>query len=141
MNPALFAAAFAALYASHMLGDHVLGQTDWQAAHKADRTVAGWAALAGHVAGYGIVQAVALWSLVAAGVPLGADAILAGLGFSVVTHAFIDRRWPVLWLLRHTGSAPFAELNSGGINGPYLADQSLHVACLFVAALLVGGLS
>jgi hypothetical protein len=59
--------------------------------------------------------------------------VLAGLAFSAATHAIIDRRWPVRWILNHTGSAPFAKT----IHGLYVADQALHWACLWVSALLV----
>lgn len=135
-----FAAAFVALYAGHMVGDHVV-QTDRQAANKAAKGWTGGLAMAGHLAGYGTAQAVAFALLVVSGVPLGVGAVLAGLVFSVATHAFIDRRWPVLCLLRVVGAPGFAALRSGGLNGAYLADQALHVGCLFVAALIIGGLS
>lgn len=138
MNAAVFAASFAALYAGHMVGDHVV-QTDWQAANKAGK---GWVAahaMAGHIVGYTAAQAFALIVAVVAGAPV--LAVLAGLVFSAATHAVVDRRWPVLWILRRTGSANFAGLTSGGMNGPYLTDQALHIGCLFVAALTIGGMS
>jgi hypothetical protein len=136
---ALIAAAFVALYASHMLADHIV-QTDRQANGKtADKY---WVLpMAGHLTGYLATQALALAALQVVGVGLSAPAVVAGLAFSVATHGLIDRRWPVRWLLEHTGSAPFAQLAGHGLNGMYLADQSLHVGCLFVSALLAGGLS
>jgi hypothetical protein len=136
---AIIAVAFAALYASHTVADHLV-QTDWQAQGKtADK---GWLwPMAGHLAGYLITQYAFLYAIALAGVPFGLWGFLGGLAFSVATHGVIDRRWPVRWLLEHTGSAPFARLADGGINGIYLADQALHVGCLFVAALIIGGLS
>jgi hypothetical protein len=133
---AIIAVAFAALYASHMVADHIV-QTDWQAQGKtADK---GWALpMAGHLAGYLITQYAFLYAVVLAGVPFGLWGFLGGLAFSVVTHGVIDRRRPVRWLLEHTGSADFAERTTP-ICGMYLADQALHVGCLFVAALIVGG--
>jgi hypothetical protein len=55
---------------------------------------------------------------------------------SGATHAFIDRRWPVRWLLRRTGSPGFVEMATP-VNGPYQADQALHHGCLLIAALLM----
>jgi hypothetical protein len=134
---ALFAAVFATLYAGHMLADHVLGQTDRQALGKSAPGWRGWGWCLAHVAQYHLVLAamlaVAGWVLT---LPLSPVGVVAGLGFSAVTHAVLDRRWPVVWILRHTGSAPFAETEQGR----YVADQSLHVAALWVAALLIAAI-
>lgn len=139
MSGIVFAASFAALYAGHMVGDHVV-QSDRQASLKAGKGWSAAAAMAGHVSGYALTQLVALVAIypLATWSPVG---FVLGLAFSAATHAFIDRRWPVLWILRRTGSANFAGLTSGGMNGPYLTDQALHVGCLFVAALIIGGMS
>jgi hypothetical protein len=135
---ATFAAVAVTLYAGHQVADHVLGQTDRQARDKMKPGWEGWRANIEHVALYHLV----LLAMLAASVTVlelsvSVLGVLAGLGFSAVTHAFLDRRWPVRAILRATGSAPFAELKSGGMNGLYLADQGLHVACLWVSALLV----
>jgi hypothetical protein len=140
VNGSVFATAFVALYVGHMVADHV-AQTDWQAAHKADKGGKEIEAMAGHLIGYTICQAVALQAVAFLGVPIDGLAVLVGVTFSVLTHGFIDRRWPVLWLLRHTGSADFAALAGRGMNGPYLADQSLHIGCLFISALIIGVMS
>jgi hypothetical protein len=133
---AVFAAVFAALFAGHHLGDHVF-QTHRQATGKVGPGWPAWRAMAGHLAGYHACQAVALAGLWAVGVPLTGGGAAAALGFSAASHAFIDRRWPVRGLLRLLGSAPFAARAGGGINGMYLADQSLHVGCLYLSALLL----
>ena len=52
---------------------------------------------------------------------------------SWLTHSFIDRRWPVRWLMEHTGSGPFSKTTWG----PVVVDQALHLSIL---CLLVGGL-
>ena len=145
---ATFGAVWAILWAGHNLADHDLGQTDRQAACKgaplaADVAAgvsrrAGWAACWRHVAQYHLVMGGMLalaWA--ALPLPLTWTALLAGLLFSAGTHAFIDRRWPVRWLLQHTGASAFAELRSAGLNGMYLADQALHGSALFVSALLI----
>lgn len=162
---ALFAAVFVALYVGHMVADHV-AQTDFQAAHKADSTkalvrgehltdrewkqarrIVRWTAIAamnGHLCSYALCQIVALAGLALLQGSLGLSGwgVLFGLGFSVGTHGFIDRRRPVKWLLEHTGSRAFAKLGSPdgpqvGLNGPYLTDQALHIGCLFISALII----
>jgi hypothetical protein len=136
--PAVFAAVFATLYAAHQLADHVLGQTDKQAANKAAPGLAGWRALAGHVLAYHLVMVVMLGLATAVlRLPVGILGLCAGLAFSATTHGLLDRRWPVRWLLEHTGSRPFSKLAGHGINGMYLADQSLHYGCLWISALLI----
>lgn len=55
------------------------------------------------------------------------------LAVSWVTHSFIDRRWPVRWLLAHTGSATFSELPWGVI----AADQALHLSILAVLSTVL----
>lgn len=138
MNGVAFVASFIALYVGHMIGDHVV-QTDHQAAHKAGKgRIARWA-MTGHVGGYTAVQAVALLPVLSTGIT--AAGLTAALIVSAGTHAFIDRRWPVQWILRRTGAVDFAALASHGINGAYLTDQSLHIGALFLAALTVGWLS
>lgn len=138
MNGIVFAVAFIALYAGHMIGDHV-AQTDHQAHHKAGKGRAAAAAMAGHIGSYTAVQAVAL--LLVAGVGLTPVALGAGLVVSAATHTLIDRRWIAQWVLHNTGSPGFASLTSGGMNGPYLTDQALHIGCLFLAAVTVGWLA
>jgi hypothetical protein len=135
-----FATLAATVYAAHSLADHVLGQTDAQAAAKALPGREGWLALAHHVGQYHAVMA-AMVAVTAktTGLPVRPGRLAAGLAISVATHALWDRRRPVVWVLDHTGSAPFARLSDHGLNGAYLADQSLHVGCLWLAALVASG--
>ncbi|MCK9904101.1 DUF3307 domain-containing protein [Frankia sp. Cpl3] len=137
---ALFSAVFIALFVGHHLGDHV-AQTDWQAARKHG---SGWAAaraMTSHLLNYHLCIGAALLGLVLIDVPLRPAGVAAALAWSFVTHAFIDRRWPVRRILQRGRSPRFAEIDSGGLNGIYLADQSLHIGCLFVGALLAAALS
>jgi hypothetical protein len=140
MSPALvFTVALVSMLVAHQVGDHVV-QTDRQAAGKA---TAGWPALRamlGHLAGYHTVSAVVLVGTGAVvGVPLTVAGVLAGLGFSAVTHAFLDRRWPVRAILRATRSTEFARATAP-VCGIYAADQALHQLCLLISALLVAEL-
>jgi hypothetical protein len=137
MDATLFATGLAVFAAAHQVADHVLGQTDRQAENKAKPGKVGWSAILGHVAQYHTVMllmllvTVQIFSLS----PTWYGVLLA-LAFSFVSHAFIDRRWPVKWLLEHIGSPNFAKLLTP-INGPYLADQGLHWFCLWVSAILL----
>jgi hypothetical protein len=142
MNSAtVFAAIAATLYAAHQLADHVLGQTDRQAAHKAAPGWAGWRHNLAHIGLYHLVMAGMLLLLIGLlDLPVNAAGLLSGMAFSAITHAILDRRWPVRWLLEHTGATPFSQQAGHGINGMYLADQSLHYGCLWVAALLIAAL-
>jgi hypothetical protein len=131
-DPLRFATLLPTLWAAHDVGDH-LAQTD----HQAMRKARSWRAMAGHIIGYQATQAVAVGAVLAAtGIRCNRRALLVGMVFSGTTHAFIDRRWPVRWLLRHTGSAGFAEMSTP-VNGPYQADQALHHGCLLIAALIM----
>jgi hypothetical protein len=132
----LFAVVLSTMYASHQVADHVFGQTDKQAANKALPGRSGWAALLGHVFAYHVVMVVMLLVvLVTFSLPVTLTGIFFGIGFSAVTHAILDRRWPVRWILEHTGSPEFAKMQQP-LCGMYLADQGLHYLCLWVSALL-----
>ncbi|WP_232323912.1 DUF3307 domain-containing protein [Catenuloplanes japonicus] len=134
-----FVITLLALIVGHQLGDHVM-QTDRQAAHKAGRGRAAATAMAGHLAAYhgtvAVVLGLTAWALEVQLTWLG---VAAGLLFSVVTHAILDRRAFVRLVLQHTGSREFADQTSP-VCGMYVADQSLHWACLLISALLIARL-
>ncbi|MFI5491349.1 DUF3307 domain-containing protein [Actinoplanes sp. NPDC051859] len=136
-NSALvFAVASATLVAAHQLADHIF-QTDADAAAKTYVGWHGWRHLLIHVGTYHATALVMLVvTAVVLDVPLTFTGVVAGFGFSAVTHAILDRRWPVRWILQHLGAAQFADRMSP-ICGMYLADQALHYGCLWVAALLI----
>lgn len=139
---ARFAAVYALLHAAHQAGDF-LAQTDAQAQSKpcaADRDtecteVESWGALLGHITTYHLVQAATL--IVGnrfLGLGLSRNRLLAGIGVSALTHAIIDRRWPVRWWMDHTGSARFRA--QGG--APHV-DQAMHYLALALAAATITG--
>ncbi len=144
MNAATrFAAVAATLAAMHDVGDFLL-QTDHQAARKPcteDRLAEcseaeSWRCLAAHVASYHAAQVVGLVvANRALGLKLSPGRVLAGVAVSAVTHAVIDRRWPVRWWMDHTGSHDFRVKAGGGMH----VDQTMHHACLWVSALVIGG--
>jgi Protein of unknown function (DUF3307) len=129
----VFATVFVLLYVAHLLADYVL-QTDAQASLKADRTRAGWWANLTHAATHVIVCAVALGvgAFALDGLDLPAGRTVAAVAWVGVTHAFIDRRWPIAWWMDHTGSADFRTRG-----GAAHVDQAAHVVALAVAALVI----
>lgn len=132
------ASGFPALIAGHLIGDWVV-QTDWQAANKVRPTVRvgtsyetgkpkdywqSWRANQAHMLGYHA-------ALVACAAPFVRPKRLAFItAVSWLTHSFIDRRWPVRWLMAHTGSGPFSETTWG----PMCVDQALHLSILALLA-------
>jgi hypothetical protein len=106
---------FPLLLAGHLIGDWIV-QTDWQAANK----TTSWKANQQHVIGYHLTLA----AFVAG--KLSMRQLVWIVFASWVTHSIIDRRWPVKWLMRHTGSAPFSETTFGVI----AVDQALHLSIL-----------
>lgn len=145
---ATFAGSGFFLLVAHNVADHVTGQSDWEAENKAAPTAEeiaegasphrGWWANLAHVGQYHlslvVLGFVAWLALPLSWTPAG---VLAALTWSAGTHALLDRRWPVRWLLEHTGKKGFARLNAGGLNGMYAADQALHWFALLVAAALL----
>ncbi|MCR3719914.1 MULTISPECIES: hypothetical protein [Prauserella salsuginis group] len=148
MTLATFAASGVVLLVGHNLADHVTGQCDWQAANKGapkpEEVAAGasphrgWLANLAHVGQYHLSLLV-LGFLAWLVLPLhwSAPGVVSALAWSAGTHALLDRRWPVRWLLERTGSPDFARLNAGGLNGMYAADQALHGLALGVSAVLL----
>lgn len=132
INPLRFAVLLPVLLVAHNVADHVV-QTDHQAAEKAGN----WGAMAGHVGGYQATQLLATEAvLTVSGLRGSWQPRLAGALVSAVTHAVLDRRWPVKRILELTRSPQFARMTTP-VNGMYQADQALHHGCLLIAALIM----
>ncbi|MEW2191233.1 DUF3307 domain-containing protein [Streptomyces microflavus] len=127
----MFASLFVLLYLGHLLADYPL-QTDHQAAHKADRCAAGWAANLAHAATHvtTCAAALALGAVVLDDVTVSLPVALAALVWIGASHAFIDRRWPVAWWMNRTGQASWARHG-----GAAHVDQTAHILALVLAAL------
>ncbi|KFK90187.1 hypothetical protein IX27_03950 [Streptomyces sp. JS01] len=127
----MFASLFVLLYLGHLVADYPL-QTDHQAAHKADRCAAGWAANLRHAATHvaTCAAALALGVLVLDDVTVSLPVVVAALLWIGGSHAFIDRRWPVQWWMNHTGQTSWAA-NGGAAH----VDQTAHILALVLAAL------
>lgn len=121
---------------AHGLADHILGQTDKIAVNKVKPGRVGWSHILQHVFAYHVVMVVMLLIVVAIfNLPVTATGFISAILFSSVTHAIIDRRWPVKWILQKIGSSNFAEMQTP-ICGMYQADQELHKTALWVSAIL-----
>lgn len=123
---------FAILYVAHLLADYP-GQTDHQAAHKADRGLAGWYANLTHS-----VTHVAI-TLALLGITTALDqtnpspaALGTALAWVGISHAVIDRRWAVRWWMQHTGQQAFA-----AHGGAAHVDQAAHLGLGLLPAALV----
>lgn len=114
----------ALLLAGHLVGDWIV-QTDYQAANK----MTSWKANQQHMLGYHLV----LGALALLAVPVWAVALIVAVSWS--THAVIDRRWPVVWLMEVTGSGPFSKTTFGVI----AVDQAVHLSILSLLAAALGG--
>ncbi|WP_179887588.1 DUF3307 domain-containing protein [Streptomyces sp. b94] len=127
----MFASLFVLLYLGHLLADYPL-QTDHQAAHKADRCAAGWAANLTHATTHVVTcaAALALGALALDDVTMSLPVAVAALLWIGASHAFIDRRWPVAWWMNHTGQASWAKHG-----GAAHVDQTAHIVALVLAAL------
>jgi len=134
---AIAAITYAALFAGHHLGDHPLqprsaavgkAAPGYQELARGAHPWRGWAWCVQHVLVYTAVQAACL-TLVTLVAPLSLVGVIGALTVSAATHAVIDRRWVVRWFLEAKGAHDWNE-------GPYLVDQSLHLAMLLVAAVV-----
>ncbi|MFE2639560.1 DUF3307 domain-containing protein [Streptomyces scopuliridis] len=126
----MFASVFVLLYVAHTLADYPL-QTDQIADHKADRTAAGWIYNLAHAGIHVLVSAVALGAgVVVPGLGLTPAKIAAVVAWVGCSHAFIDRRWPIVWWMEHTGQREYVK-----IGGVATVDQAAHLGALAIAAL------
>ncbi|WP_329592603.1 DUF3307 domain-containing protein [Streptomyces sp. NBC_01362] len=118
------------LYVGHLIADYPL-QTDHQAGHKALPGVAGWRANIVHATTHVAVCATLLiLGAAVLGWSLPALPSLAALLWIGVTHAVIDRRWPIAAWMRLARQTKWAA-NGGAAH----VDQTAHIAALVVAAL------
>lgn len=127
-----FPCVLSALLGAHAVADHWV-QTDRQALAKGQPGWAGRVACVLHVATY---TATAVVALVAVDVRLDLDLavpwVVLGLAVSAGTHYWADRRTPLRRVAAALGKAGYWDRG-----GAYALDQSFHIACLFIAALVI----
>lgn len=137
MDVLVFAAGLATMIPAHQVADHVFSQSDKVATDKTLPGFAGWSAIFSHVVQY---HAIMLFMLVLVDSVFSLHmhwyGIAAAIMFSAISHAILDRRWPVKLILEKTGSPKFAEMITP-LWGMYAADQGLHYACLWLSAILL----
>lgn len=138
---------FPLLLAGHLLGDFLV-QTDWMSAFKArpdcwapalrphvtlpKHLRKSWVANQVHVTTYHSTLLLCLLPWLAGPYyPTPPVRFWTGIAASWVLHSLLDRRWPVAWLLRVTGSPRFADTAFGMMS----VDQSLHVVTLVALAV------
>ncbi|MDA8368600.1 MAG: DUF3307 domain-containing protein [Nocardiopsaceae bacterium] len=149
MEPTVFPAVFAALFAAHQVGDHWV-QSSCQAAAKGGTGWAARRACAAHVASLTVTKLVFLVPLALLGISLHPAALLVALAVDAATHYWADRRTTLAALAARVGKGGFYRLgapregrddNPSLGTGAYALDQSFHIAWLFVAALIasIGG--
>lgn len=122
---------------AHSVADHWV-QSDADAAAKGGHDRAARIACARHVATYTLTLAVALTTAaVVLGVAVSILGAVVGLALNAAAHYWADRRDPLRRLAEATGKGKFWQLGAGHLgSGAYALDQSWHVGCLWVAALL-----
>lgn len=126
----MFASIFVLLYVAHLLADYPF-QTDHQAAHKAEKSAAGWLANLTHAGTHVLVSALALGiGTLLLELDLSAPAAAAALAWIGISHAAIDRRRGVLAWMRIARQTKFQEHG-----GAAHVDQTAHVVALAIAAL------
>lgn len=126
----MFATLFVLMYVSHLLADYP-GQTDHQAGRKDKPGWPGWKANLSRAGTHLGITAVVLTAGVTTLPDLHLNLLPTALAllWISVTHAFIDRRWPVARWMRFARQAGWA-----GRGGAAHVDQTAHVTTLFIAA-------
>ncbi|MBT0771356.1 DUF3307 domain-containing protein [Kineosporia sp. J2-2] len=146
-DPTVFAAAFAALFAAHQVGDHWV-QTDHEAVTKGKPGCAGHFACASHVVNLAVTKLVFLTVLMlATGLRPHVGFLALGLVIDGASHYWADRRHTLAWLAdlipgkskfyRLGAPRPGHDDNPSIGTGAYALDQSWHIGWLFVAALII----
>ncbi|QDN64475.1 hypothetical protein [Streptomyces sp. S1D4-14] len=145
MTTAQFAAAYAALTASHEVADHWV-QMDSQATAKGDPGRSGAVACAKHVATYTATQALALAAVNrSTGARLSWKRGALALAVSAATHYIADRQgghWGdeqprgIVRLAAATGKTTWLQRDPGA---GYLMDQAWHKGWIGIAALVAAG--
>lgn len=137
----LFAALFATFFTAHHVADYWI-QTECQALHKHEKTWAGRAACAGHVAGHVITTGVLIFGLVLLlDFPVNALGYLTGISIVGVSHYVIDRRFTLRAFAGLVGKVFKGKVGYYDNGGAPFLDQSAHVFFLWLGALVAAALA
>ena len=113
------------LLLAHVLGDWLL-QTSWQAMNKRHN----WRAMLSHV----FVYHLAVLAILVARFGFNDARVYAVVAGLAISHAFIDRRWPVEWLMNRLGAGSRDEHERWLT---VMFDQSIHIVLLCAATLIL----
>lgn len=124
---------FAALIVGHLFGDFIIQQHTWSTR----KTAPGWTGRAWctvHAVTYGA----ACWAVLAVavaieGIAVNGSAVAIGMVVNAALHGFLDRRWPLVWLVRASGSGQWLDADPRAL---FIFDQVVHVITLY--AIVVG---
>ena len=114
---------FESLLLAHIVGDWLL-QTEWQALNK----VHNWRALLSHV----VVHHLVVLGVLLARFGFQDIRVFVVVGLLAVSHAILDRHWPVVWLMRalkHIVVRPPERWLT------IVIDQAIHILLLGLAVL------
>lgn len=148
----LFATAFVCLYVGHMIGDHWV-QTSGQARTKGGQGRDAVLACVGHVSTLTLTKvAVLVPALLFLGLPVSWGGVVLALVVDATTHYLIDRRPNLAAAAEYAGRGEFYRFGTGTVDehgrpaphlgtGAHALDQSAHIAFLFLAALIIAGVS
>jgi hypothetical protein len=125
----------AAVLIGHLVGDWIV-QTDYQARTKVMGWPEGFIAMMEHMNSYHLTLLASIFLF--GGLDIGNDwgdywRALILISVSFLTHAFIDRRWPVVRLMRLTQSQDFSEQ----MWGVMVVDQVLHISILLALVAIL----
>lgn len=125
---------FAALIVGHLIGDFIIQHHTWSS-HKADPGWAGWGWCSLHAATYGAAcWAVLALAVAVEGFDVSGPAVAIIMVVNAGLHGFLDRRWPLEWIIRATGSGPWLDKDPRAM---FIFDQAVHVICLYAAAIAI----
>ena len=118
---------FENLFVAHLIGDWLL-QTEWQALNK-DHNLR---ALFTHISVYSLV----ILGVLVAKFGFQNYSVYWVVGMIAITHACIDRRWPVLWFMKTFRLIVEREPEQWLTMA---VDQIFHILLLSLAALILSG--
>lgn len=123
---------FAALLVGHLIGDYLIQQHTWST-RKVEPGWAGRAWCTVHAVTYAATCWVVLAVAVAVdGLTVNQIAVAVAMAANAALHGFLDRRWPLVWIIRATGSGSWLDADPRAL---LIFDQVVHVITLYAIAV------
>lgn len=128
------ATLFAALIVGHLLGDFLIQQHTWSTR----KTKPGWVGRAWctvHAVTYGAAcWAVLALAIAVEGLRVDGTTVAVAMVANAALHGFLDRRWPLVWIIRATGSGPWLDRDPRAL---LIFDQVVHAVMLYAVAIAI----